>query len=145
MLLLAIDTSSPVLSVAVVDGTHVLAETYVECERKHSERLLRTVEWVLDEAGHGLSDIEGYAVGSGPGSFTGLRIGIAACKGFALAEQKPLIGVPTLPVLASAARLRDGLVCPLLDAPDGPGVRCGILLYGGSPLRSSSHASNSNR
>jgi tRNA threonylcarbamoyladenosine biosynthesis protein TsaB len=119
VLLLAADTSSPVLTVALVDGTRLLAETYVECDRKHSERLLGTVDWALNQAGATFNDVDAFAIASGPGSFTGLRIGIAAFKGFALAQNKPLAGVPTLPVMACAAGVRDGLVCPLLDARMG--------------------------
>lgn len=116
MLILAADTSSPVLSVALADDSRLLAETYVECGRAHSERLLATVDWVMTEAGRSLQDVEAYAVSVGPGSFTGLRIGVAALKGLALAQARPLIGIPTLPVLARAAGMRDGSVCPLLDA-----------------------------
>ncbi len=116
MLILAADTSSAVLSVAITDETHVLAETYVECGRAHSERLMGTIEWVLGEARVMLADVEGFGVSVGPGSFTGLRIGVAALKGLALAGKRPLIGVPTLPVLARAANIHNGLVCPLLDA-----------------------------
>ncbi len=116
MLILAADTSSPVLSVAIADENRLLAETYVECGRAHSERLLGTIDWVLKESGASLDDIEAFAVSVGPGSFTGLRIGVAAFKGLALARTRPLIGIPTLPVLARASGVRNGAVCPLLDA-----------------------------
>jgi len=116
VLILAVDTSSPVLSVALADETRLLAETYVECGRAHSERLLATVDWVMTEAGLSLQDVEAFAVSVGPGSFTGLRIGVAALKGLALAQMRPLIGIPTLPALAHASGIRDGCVCPLLDA-----------------------------
>lgn len=116
MLILAADTSSPVLSVAITDENHLLAETYVECGRAHSERLLATVDWILKQAGVSLSDVEAYAVSVGPGSFTGLRIGVAALKGLALAHTKPLIGISTLPAMAQASGIQNGTVCPLLDA-----------------------------
>lgn len=119
MLILAADTSSPVLSVALADETRLLAETYVECGRAHSERLLATIDWVLNQSGHTLQDVDAYAISIGPGSFTGLRIGVAALKGLALAHTRPLIGIPTLPALARAAGIRNGAVCPLLDARMG--------------------------
>ena len=86
MLILAADTSTQVLSVAIADETRLLAETYVDCGRAHNERLLRTIDWVLSEAGVRQSDVEAFAVSIGPGSFTGLRIGVAALKGLALAR-----------------------------------------------------------
>lgn len=104
------------LSVAITDENHLLAETYVECGRAHSERLLATVDWVLKEAGVNLSDVEVYAVSVGPGSFTGLRIGVAAFKGLALAHTRPLIGISTLPAMAQSSGIQNGTVCPLLDA-----------------------------
>lgn len=116
LLILATDTSSPVLSVALADETHLLAETYVECGRAHNERLLATIDWVLTQAGVHLKDVEAFAVSVGPGSFTGLRIGVAALKGLAFAHSRPLIGIETLPTLAQASGIRDGSVCPLLDA-----------------------------
>jgi len=116
LLLLAADTSTQVLSVAIADETRLLAETYVDCGRAHNERLLRTIDWLIAEAGVNQAAIEGYAVSMGPGSFTGLRIGVAALKGLALAHAKPLFGVATLPAMARATGMRDGTVCPLLDA-----------------------------
>lgn len=116
MLVLAADTSSPVLSVALADESRLLAETYVECGRAHSERLLSTIAWVLDQAGVSQGEIEVFAVSVGPGSFTGLRIGVAAFKGLALAHGRPLFGVPTLPAMAQASGIRNGDVCVLLDA-----------------------------
>ena len=116
MLILAADTSSPVLSIALGDENRLMAETYVECGRAHSERMLETLAWLLNQAGIAQADVEAYAVSVGPGSFTGLRIGVAALKGLALAHSKPLMGVATLPAMARASGMREGTVCPLLDA-----------------------------
>jgi tRNA threonylcarbamoyladenosine biosynthesis protein TsaB len=74
----------------------ILAEAVIDGRRLHSERLLPTVDWLLGEAGLALRDIELLAVSSGPGSFTGLRIGAATWKGLALANNLPLVAVPTL-------------------------------------------------
>lgn len=84
--------------------------------RNHAEILIPLVETVLNKAGLSLSDISGFAVSIGPGSFTGLRIGLSTVKGLAYGRKVPVAGIPTL--LAVAARVTDwnGLVCPLLDA-----------------------------
>ena len=81
MKILAADTSTSVNTVAVCEGAHVVAETVVDCGRAHSERLLATVDWVLNEAGLALNGLDALAISIGPGSFTGLRIGAATWKG----------------------------------------------------------------
>jgi len=116
MLFLAADTTTAVNSVAICDDSHVLSESIVNCGRAHSERLLATVDWVLEEAGLTLDRIEALAISIGPGSFTGLRVGAATWKGLALAQRLPLVGVPTLDAMTRLVPFRDGVVCPLLDA-----------------------------
>ncbi len=116
MKILAVDTSTAFNAVAVCDDDAILAETLVNCGRAHSERLIPTVDWVLAESGLRLADIDLLAVTIGPGSFTGVRIGVATWKGLALAAHKPLVGVPTLDAMSRLAALADGTVCPLLDA-----------------------------
>jgi tRNA threonylcarbamoyladenosine biosynthesis protein TsaB len=116
MKILAADTSTSINTVAVCDDHGLLAETIVECGRGHSERLLTTVDWVLTEAGTPLNDIDALAISIGPGSFTGVRVGVAAWKGLAFARGLPLVGVPTLDAMTRLAPAWDGLVCPLLDA-----------------------------
>ncbi|MFP4502336.1 MAG: tRNA (adenosine(37)-N6)-threonylcarbamoyltransferase complex dimerization subunit type 1 TsaB [Candidatus Hydrogenedentota bacterium] len=115
-LILATDTSTSVNSVALCRGESLLAEVQVESGRRHAERLIATVDWVLAEAGIPLAQVEVLAVATGPGSFTGLRIGTATFKGLALAAQKPLVGVPTLAALSRLALGWQGAVCTLLDA-----------------------------
>jgi len=119
MIILAADTTTSVNTVAVCDNTRILAETIVDCGRAHSERLLSTVDWVLSEAGLTLEQVEALAVTTGPGSFTGLRVGIATWKGLALANRRPLIPVPTLDAMTRLAAFRSGTVCPMLDARMG--------------------------
>jgi tRNA threonylcarbamoyladenosine biosynthesis protein TsaB len=119
MRILAADTSTPYLAVALREGTRVLAETVVYADRKHSERLLTTVDWVLQEAGAALSDVDALAVAIGPGSFTGLRVGVSAFKGLALAAVLPLVPVPTLDAMARLLPEREGTLCPMLDAKMG--------------------------
>lgn len=120
--ILAVDTSTSVNTVSLCQRLPssseiaLLAETVVECRRLHSERLLSTVEWVLQEAGVELDHIDALAVSIGPGSFTGLRIGVATWKGLAYGLQKPLLGIPTLDAMTHVMPLESGLLCPLLDA-----------------------------
>lgn len=114
--ILAADTTTSINSVAVCRGPQLLAESVVDCQRLHSERLLATVEWVLQEAQLTLGDVELLAISIGPGSFTGLRIGAATWKGLALGRQLPLMGVPTLDAMTRLGLFDNAVVCPLLDA-----------------------------
>ena len=116
MLILSADTSTAYYSVALNSDDHVLAEVSVEGGRKHSERLLETVDWLLHETGFKLNEIDLLAISHGPGSFTGLRIGVAAWKGLAAGAGLSLVGVSTLDAMARLVAVCDGCVCPLLDA-----------------------------
>ncbi|MCA9002318.1 MAG: tRNA (adenosine(37)-N6)-threonylcarbamoyltransferase complex dimerization subunit type 1 TsaB [Planctomycetes bacterium] len=95
-LILAADTSTAINSVALCREDAILAEAVIDGRRLHSERLLPTVQWLLDESGVALAQVDLLAISIGPGSFTGLRIGAATWKGLAFANDLPLIGVPTL-------------------------------------------------
>jgi tRNA threonylcarbamoyladenosine biosynthesis protein TsaB len=97
-------------------GFLLLAECTIQQEITHSRRLLGSVAWLLAAAGVEWSDLDGVAVSCGPGSFTGLRIGMAAAKAMVMATGKPFIGVPTLDALAQASPKWPGLICCLLDA-----------------------------
>lgn len=116
MFMLAADTTTSILTVAVCNDARILAETTVDCGRAHSERLLTTVEWMLAETGLALTDMDALAVSTGPGSFTGLRVGLSAWKGLALANHLPLVSVPTLDAMTHLSAFQTGIVCPLLDA-----------------------------
>ena len=120
MLILAADTSTAANSVALSHDGRLLAEITVHTDytsgRRHSERLLSLVDWVLKETDTPLEAVDLLAIGTGPGSFTGLRIGVAAWKGLALAGGKKLVGVPTLSAMSRLASVHEGLVCPVLDA-----------------------------
>lgn len=103
VLILSIETATRAGSVAVSRGVNVLAERVGNADVSHSSTLLRDVEHVLDESGITLSEIDVFAVATGPGSFTGLRIGLATTKSFAATLTKPCVGVPTLFAVAHAA------------------------------------------
>ncbi len=116
MLILGIETSTKTGSVAIVSDEAVVAQYSLNIEVTHSERLMSTVDRVLRDTGIRMPQLDGFAVSAGPGSFTGLRIGIATVKGLALATGKPVAAVPTLQALAWNLPYAAHPVCPLLDA-----------------------------
>lgn len=116
MLILACDTATSILSVALCDGNRLAGEWTAESGRRHAEQLPGLIDRCLMDCGCTLNEVELLAVSIGPGSFTGLRVGVSAWKGLALALDRPLIGVPTLDAMARIAPFPDQDVCPLLDA-----------------------------
>lgn len=122
VLILAIETATSCGSVSLSSGEQnsfrLLAECIAQPNITHSRRLMGSVQWVMEAAGIGWKDLDGIGVSIGPGSFTGLRIGLAAAKAMAMATGKPLIGVSTLQALALActARNENRLIGVLLDA-----------------------------
>lgn len=135
-LLLALETATATQGVALARGEHVCAERTSERERPGAESLLPLVQSVLAEAGVGLDAVAAFAVSIGPGSFTGLRIGLATAKGLAFGTGRPVAPVPTLAALAASAAAAGarGVLAPVLDArrgelyaaayaPDGEGWR----------------------
>jgi tRNA threonylcarbamoyladenosine biosynthesis protein TsaB len=119
MHILAFDTCTLIGSAAVVIDGEVMAEVSALVRATHGETLLPHLERVLASAGLGLSEIDVFAVGIGPGSFTGVRIGLATAKGLALAENKPIVGVTSLRTLARGIMGGAGLRVPVLDAHKG--------------------------
>ena len=119
MRILAIDTSTMVSSVAVISEDKLLAEITVQTRLKHSETLQPHIESVLQMSGTGRRDLTGIAVTIGPGSFTGLRIGLAAAKAMAYALSLPIIGVSALEALAYHYPVPGLAVVPLIDAQKG--------------------------
>ncbi len=118
-LLLALDTATGCSSVALSRGTlkegEVLASLSLSSSVTHSRRLLTTIDWLFTETKTDWTDLGGVAVGLGPGSFTGLRIGMATAKGLAATAQLPLLGVSTLDALAASC-VTEKLICAVLDA-----------------------------
>lgn len=113
---LAADTSTMTGSVALVEGAQVVAEWTLLSSRTHNRRLLAAIDRLLREADWRLDDLDGLAVTAGPGSFTGVRIGLSTMKGLAWAAAKRFLAVPTLDVLAAPLGLASLPVCALLDA-----------------------------
>ena len=133
MYILGIETATKTGGVAIVSESGVLAEYTLNIEATHSERLMSTVDRVLKDTGFTLANIDGYGVSIGPGSFTGLRIGLAAIKGLAFATGKPVAAVPTLKALAWNIAFARYPVCPLLDARKKE-VYAGLYRYDGRSL-----------
>ncbi len=119
MKVLAVDTATQSGGVALLDGQDLIAGLYMTSTKTYAKRLMTDVDTVLRMANMGLHECDGFVVTTGPGSFTGLRIGISAVKGFALATGKPVAGVSTLNVLACQFPWFSELVCPILDARKG--------------------------
>lgn len=119
MKVLGIDTSTPCGSIGLMDGKSVISEYLLNISVTHSERLLGAIDLVLRKAGCALDDLDGFAISLGPGSFTGVRIGVSTVKGLAYAVQKPVAGVSTLDVLASQVSPTPYLICPIIDARKG--------------------------
>ena len=116
MKVLGIDTSTSCGSVGLIDDGEVISDYLLNVPATHSQRLLGAIELVLREAGCLIENLDGWAIALGPGSFTGLRIGVSTVKGLAFATGKPVAGVSTLDVLASQIAPTPYLICPILDA-----------------------------
>ena len=113
---LAFDTSTDSGSVALLDHDRLMGEYLFSGARAHSERLLVMIDRLLADSGCSMADIDLIAVSLGPGSFTGLRVGISTAQGMALAAGKAVIGVPTLEVIAFQARGCGEQICPMISA-----------------------------
>ena len=116
MKLLTIDTSTSTCSVSLTIGERVVFECLLNSEKTPASRLLRLIDTALGEAGLGITELDGIGVALGPGSFTGLRIGIATVKGLALAAKKPVAGFSSLAMLAMNIPWAAYQVCPMFDA-----------------------------
>lgn len=116
MLILAFETSAKAASVALMDETKLLGETYQNTGMTHSQTLLVMAEDLLKQCGKQVQDVTAVAVAEGPGSFTGVRIGVAAAKGFAWGGQIPCYGESTLEAMAESLGIYNGFVCPVMDA-----------------------------
>ena len=116
MRILALDTATEVCGLALWTNGQVQAERSITQGLTHTKVLMQALQELLQESGTQVSDLDAWVVTQGPGSFTGLRIGISAGKGLALATGKPLVGVSTLSVLAHQAQAQAAWICPMIDA-----------------------------
>lgn len=120
MNVLAIDTSNETLGVAIVNKEKVVGEYITNIKKNHSVRVMPTIDRLLNDCDLTIKDIGKIVVAKGPGSYTGVRIGVTIAKTLAWSLQIPLVGVSSLAVLASSGgRYFNGLICPLFDARRG--------------------------
>jgi len=128
MKVLYLDTSSKFLSLAVAKGDKLLSQMHRKLDRKHSLQLVPLIAKILKQARVPLKKIDGFCVSKGPGSFTGLRIGITVIKTLSLALGKPVVAIPSLDILAENIRKIKGLkpedICTLVDARQNKVYAC---------------------
>lgn len=117
--ILAVESSAVSASAAIMQDGKLLAEDFVNNKLTHSQTLMPMIEHVAETAKIPLGDIDVFAVAVGPGSFTGIRIGVASVKGIAFAYNKPCAAVSTLETIAQNAAFSDAVICAVMDA------RCG--------------------
>lgn len=116
MRILAIDSSATAASAALTEDGKVLGEFYINTRLTHSQTLMPMVDNVLKCTQTQLSEVDLFAVSAGPGSFTGIRIGVASVKGLAMAQKKPCVGVSTLEAMALNLAHLNATVCAVMDA-----------------------------
>ena len=116
MLILAFETSAKAGSVALLEDSKLLGESYQNTGLTHSQTIMSMAQSLLESCGYTPKDVQAVAVAAGPGSFTGVRIGVAAAKGFSWGAELPCYGVSTLEAMALQLGVHDGYVLPVMDA-----------------------------
>lgn len=116
MLILSIDTTDGACSAALIENERILCEEYLHDRLTHSQKLMPLIDACFGKTGKSITDVGAFAVVTGPGSFTGVRIGICAAKGLAQVTDKPVLAIDTLELLSQNIPCFDGIVCPILDA-----------------------------
>ena len=116
MRILAFETSAKAASVALLENGKLIGESYQNTGLTHSQTLMVMAQDLMNQCGVSVSEVDAVAVANGPGSFTGVRIGVAAAKGFAWGKQLPCYGVSTLEAMAHSLGIWQGYVCPVMDA-----------------------------
>ncbi len=120
MRILALDTTTNSGSVAILEDGRLVAEVDSETSSSHSARLLRSIDHLMRLASWDIKDIDGFAAAAGPGSFTGIRVGLSTIKALSFASGKPVAAVSSLAALAEKLKDTGGrLLCPLIDAKKG--------------------------
>ena len=135
MLILAFETSAKACSAALHDGKSLLAESYQNSGLTHSQTLMVMAEDLLKVCGKTAADVTHLAVAAGPGSFTGVRIGVSAAKGFAWGAQLPVYGVSTLEAMARSLGAWEGHVCCCMDARRNQVYNAVFLVENGEIIR----------
>lgn len=135
MRLLAFETSAKAASVALFEDGSLLAEQYQNTGLTHSQTLLVMAQQMLAQCNLTAKDVDAVAVANGPGSFTGVRIGAAAAKGFAWGREIPMYGVSTLEAMAMGLGIYDGFVCPVMDARRAQVYNAVFYMHKGKMIR----------
>ena len=135
MKILAFETSAKAASVAIMDGGKLLGESYQNTGLTHSQTLMVMAEDLLKQCGKTVQDVTAAAVAEGPGSFTGVRIGVAAAKGLAWGANIPCYGISTLEAMAETLGIWQGYVCPVMDARRSQVYNALFLVDGGAAER----------
>ena len=116
MIVLSVDSSSLVTTVALLKDEFILGEYTLNFKREHSVILMEKIEMLLKDCQVDISEVDGFVVSKGPGSFTGLRIGMATIKGLSMGSNKPYVSISSLDALANSLITFDGIICPIMDA-----------------------------
>ena len=116
MKILALDSSANTATVCVVEDDKLLAEEIINYKKTHSQTLMPMIDAALKACGTDISEIDLFVAANGPGSFTGLRIGVSAVKGMAHALSKPVLGISTLEGMAYNLFMCEDIICPIMDA-----------------------------
>jgi tRNA threonylcarbamoyladenosine biosynthesis protein TsaB len=116
MKILSLDSATESATCAILDDSRVLSEITFNCKKQHAQILLPIIDELFKSTGMSISDIDGFVASRGPGSFTGLRIGLATIKGLCQGSKKPFVTVSTLDSLAYNLAYTSGIICPILDA-----------------------------
>lgn len=133
MRLLALETATLAGGAALIEEGRLVGESRLNIALTHSERLMAVVDRLLQDCGWDVASLDALAVSVGPGSFTGLRVGVATAKGLALALEIPVAPVPTLDALAATLPFADAAVCPLLAARRDE-VYCALYHWTGAAM-----------
>ncbi len=132
MLIFGTDTCCMAATAALLDESRLLGQIVINHKKTHSQKMMPQVEFLFDQTEINASEVDCFAAAIGPGSFTGVRIGVATVKAMAQAFNKPCVGVSTLHALANNVSVFSGIVCPILDARRGQVYNA--LFLGGKDL-----------
>ncbi|MEW8996023.1 tRNA (adenosine(37)-N6)-threonylcarbamoyltransferase complex dimerization subunit type 1 TsaB [Clostridium sp.] len=119
MKILSLDSATECATVAIIDNDKILGETIVNYKKQHSVIMMPMIDNLLKSCSLSVSDIDGFVVSSGPGSFTGLRIGMSTIKGLVQATKKPFVTINSLDGLANNLFNTQGIICSIIDALRG--------------------------
>ena len=133
MKILSIDTATSAASCAVIEDEKLLGEITYNYKKQHSVILMTIIDTLLKNVNTSIGDIDGFVVSKGPGSFTGLRIGMSTVKGLSQGTNKPFVGICSLDALAYNLAYTSGIICPILNALRG-NVYTAVYVFNGTKL-----------